>query len=180
MNANTLELPTKNNTNFSMANRLGLCMPISYNSSDVVFRKNNDSDRMITYSSNVVDSHNSNYQKTVEYLLKIDNTDCEEEENEWGATRPTRYAWQRGHEILREIEKIMKFNFPLGFASLNNDGGIELIWTNYKTRNEIRLSIPSSNEDQISLFVWNEANDKSNLFFNISIGSIIQALYSNY
>jgi len=120
--------------------------------------------------------NDNNYQVTKQRLLDIDDPNCEEEEDDWCKTRPTKFAKEKSLEILQQIEETMQSDFPLGFASLNHDGGIELIWTNRKTQNEARVEIPSSNKEQISLYVWDNADDTSKLLYDPSIDLIVENL----
>ena len=153
----------------------------SYNSGmPIKVYTSQDSLVTIRNSSSVITAQNSNYQRTKQLLLEIDDTDCENDEDEWGATRPTRYAWQLSLEILQEIEKLMQTYFPLGFASLDSDGGIELVWKNYKTTNEIRISVPATNKVDISLYIRYYSNEKSKLLANPSINQLVIALQFLY
>jgi len=151
---------------------------VSYKGSSVRIA-NTNINSMISNSSKVIFTNN-NFQRTIDRLHEIDNTDCEDNEDDWGATRPTRYAWQHGLEILHKIKKSMLSGFPLGFASLNCDGGIELIWKNHDIKNEIRLTIPSCNKINMSLYIRNYSNENSKLFAKPSVDLIVKALQFLY
>jgi len=152
----------------------------SYKTIRVIISDVPDNNYRIINSSSVINAQSSNYQKTLQSLFEIDNTDCEEDEDEWGATRPTKYAWQLSLEILQQISEQIRFDFPLGFASLESDGGIEIIWKNYSTKNELRISIPSHEGSNLSLYIRNLGNGKSKLFANSSIKRIVRALQFLY
>jgi hypothetical protein len=131
-------------------------------------------------SSNVITAQNRNYQITKQRLLEIDDTSCEDGEDDWGATRPTSFAWQKSLELLHEIEKYMKSNFPLGFANLASTGGIDLIWKNRRTENEAILFIPSKKDENISLYIGNLSDEKSKLWINPSIQLLVTVLQFLY
>ena len=88
----------------------------SYKTIRVIISDVPDNNYRIINSSSVINAQSSNYQKTLQSLFEIDNTDCEEDEDEWGATRPTKYAWQLSLEILQQISEQIRFDFPLGIA----------------------------------------------------------------
>jgi hypothetical protein len=148
----------------------------SYNSSNSVQIFKNESNVMIINSSSVITTQNSNYQRTEQQLLGIDNTDCEEYEDEWGATRPTPYAWRVSLEILQKLGKLMTEDFPLGFASLESDGGIEIIWKNYNTKNEVRLLIPSCNDIDMSIYIRHYGYEGSKILSCPSINQLVRVL----
>ncbi|TYQ25558.1 hypothetical protein PseudUWO311_15135 [Pseudanabaena sp. UWO311] len=131
---------------------------------------------VVSNSSNI----NSSYQITKQRLLDIDDTSCEDNEDDWGATRPTHFAWQKSLELLQEIEKYMKSNFPLGFANLASTGGIDLIWKNRKTENEVIVFIPSTENENISLYIGDLSDKKSNLWINPSIQVLVTVLQFLY
>lgn len=130
----------------------------------------------IVGSSNVVTTQNSNYQKTSQRLLEIDDTSCEDGEDDWGATRPTRFAWQQSLELLQKIEKRMTSNFPLGLASLASTGGIDLIWKNHKKENEVIVFIPSNENENISLYIGDLSNGESKLWVDPPIELLVRVL----
>lgn len=130
----------------------------------------------VSNSSNI----NSSYQITKQRLLEINDTSCDGGEDDWGATRPTSFAWQKSLELLQEIEKYMKSDFPLGFSSLASTGGIDLIWENSKKENEVIVFIPSKDNENISLYIGELLNGESKLWTNPSIKllvSVLQFLY---
>lgn len=147
-------------------------------------RISNRSSFMVTSPSNIVesriDSFNTNYQKTLQRLEEIEDMDCECDEDEYGATRSTHYARESSRTILKEIARSMKSDFPLGFASLDSTGGIDLVWKNHQTKNEINVFIPSSLNKNKSLYIRNFDNGKSRLFINPSIKLLVKALDSLY
>jgi len=131
---------------------------------------------VVSNSSNI----NSSYQITKQRLLEIDDTSCEDGEDDWGATRPSSFAWQKSLELLQEIEKYMKSNFPLGFANLASTGGIDLIWKNRRTKNEVIVFIPSKKDENISLYIGNLSDEKSKLWINPSIQLLVTVLQFLY
>jgi hypothetical protein len=134
----------------------------------------------IVSSSNVITTQNTNYQKTKQRLLEIDDTSCENAEDDWGATRPTRFAWQQSLKLLQEIEKSMTSNFPLGFASLASTGGIDLIWKNHKKENEVIVFIPSNEGENTSLYIGDLSNGESKLWIDPSIKLLVTVLQFLY
>ncbi|MFM7602370.1 MAG: hypothetical protein ACKO7R_14430 [Pseudanabaena sp.] len=121
---------------------------------------------------------NSNFEITKQHLFEIDNTDTdsEEVEDEWGAIRPTKYAWKLSLELLQQIFNQISTNFPLGFASLEENGGIELIWKNYLTKNEVRVSIPPNQNIDMTLYVRDIGNGKSEFYASSSFYQVVKAL----
>lgn len=153
------------------------CAKPSYNSNKPIkmFASKN-MPNVASNSSNI----NSAYQITKQRLLEIDNTNSNEDEDEWGAIRPTRYAWKLSLEFLRQIFEQIIFDFPLGFANLESDGGVELIWKNHLTKNEVRVSIPSCEGTDISLYIRNFDKGKSKLFASSSVDRVATALQFLY
>jgi len=127
-------------------------------------------------SQNIATVQASNYQKTKARLLEIRDPDAESDYDDWGATNPTDYAWDFSLKILQELEKLMPSSFPLGFASLNSEGGIELVWKNHEFNNEIRLSVPSRQELDMSLYLRKNSYGESQLLSRPSIKQLAETL----
>jgi len=171
-NMNTISLAKQENKPHMIT-----CAKSSYNSGNPIkiFASKN-MPNVASNSSNI----NSTYQITKQRLLEIDNTNSNEGEDEWGAIRPTSYAWQLSLEFLQQIFEQIIFDFPLGFASLESDGGVELVWKNRSTKNEVRVSIPSREGTDISLYIRDLGNGKSKLFASSSVDLVAIALQFLY
>jgi hypothetical protein len=152
------------------------CVTNSYNSKKPIGVFELKNMPTIVSGSNVITTQNSNYQKTRQRLLEIDDTSCENAEDDWGATRPTRFAWQQSLELLQKIEKRMTSNFPLGFAGLASTGGIDLIWKNHKKENEVIMFIPSNEDENTSLYIGDLSNGKSKLWSDPPIELLVTVL----
>lgn len=151
-------------------------LTLSYSSGKPVQIFENESNVVIINSSSVITTQNSNYQRTEQQLLGIDNTDCEEYEDEWGATRPNPYAWKLSLEILQKLGNLMADDFPLGFASLESDGGIEIVWKNYNIKNEVRLLIPPCSDIDMSIYIRNYGDEGSKILTYPSINQLVRVL----
>ena len=156
----------------------------SYNSSNSVINFVAGNMSSVGICSNVITAQNSNYQTTKQRLHDIDDISLEDDEDDWGVTRPTTFAWKNSlkilEEIKQEIENLKYFGFPVGFASLDSDGGIELIWKNHATKNEVRVSIPSHEGNDISVYIRNLGNGESKLFTISSVNQVVRALQFLY
>ena len=172
----TISITAKENTSLPIA-----YIKSSYNSGEPVKVFVSKNMPTIGNSSNVITAvQNSKYQKTKQRLLEIDDVNCEEDEDDWGVTRPTTFAWQKSLKCLEEIEKYMQSNFPLGFANLASNGGIDLIWKNHKKENEVIVFIPSKEDENISLYIGDLSDGKSKLWINPSIQLLVIVLQFLY
>ena len=66
-------------------------------------------------------------------------------------------------------------NFPLGYASVDSRGGVNLVWKNRVLDREIRFNYPASS-DGYSPSIYSREGDDSSLKLNPSIGEIADQL----
>jgi hypothetical protein len=70
----------------------------------------------------------------------------EDEEDEYGALRPTSHAFRTALNLIIEASFLLMDGYPFGCASTDSEGGIRIEW--FKTTGEIRLVIPASKEKE--------------------------------
>ncbi len=119
---------------------------------------------------------NNNFQTTFKRLLELKE---EEDELEFPDDEeiytPTEFALSGSIDLLIELYFLLGENFPLGYASVDSRGGVNLVWKNRLMDKEIRFNYPAS-PDGYSPSIYSREGDDSSLKLNPSIGEIADQL----
>lgn len=76
----------------------------------------------------------------------------EEDEDDYGISKPTPYAFDTVWNLVSEVSELMGNSFPKASASTDDEGGIRLTWNRLEPEREIRLICPSTPSKQTYLY----------------------------
>ena len=111
---------------------------------------------------------NQNFRKTFQRLWELQIAEDEIDQDDDEILVPTEYALSHSIDLLIEIYYILGDSFPLGYASVDHRGGINLIWKCRELDQEIRFNYPAY-PDGLQSSVYYRKKDESELINNPNI-----------
>lgn len=106
---------------------------------------------------------NPDFDLTLKRLLELKEIDPDLDENDEDEIYyPSDYAFSHSIQLLNELyKKILGDGFPRGYASVESQGGVDLIWNNPQLDKKVWFEFPVN--DSLESSVYYQIGDKSNL-----------------
>jgi len=105
---------------------------------------------------------NPDFDLTLKRLLELKEIDPDLDENDEDEIYyPSDYAFSHSIQLLNELYKILGDGFPRGYASVESQGGVDLIWNNQQLDKKVWFEFPVN--DSLESSVYYQIGDKSNL-----------------
>lgn len=120
------------------------------------------------------DLTNRNFKVTFERLWELKDID-EDVEEEDEIFCPSEYAFSTAIHLLFDLSQRVGELFPLGYASVDSQGGANLIWRCREQDKEIRLNLPYAAQPLHSS-VYVRQNSESRLIDNPSVTQLANLL----
>ena len=120
------------------------------------------------------DLTNRNFKVTFERLWELKEID-EDLEEEDEIFCPSEYAFSTSIHLLLELYKRVGEVFPLGYASVDSQGGVNLIWRCKEQDKEVRFNLPHTSQ-LLHSSVYLRQNSESNLIDNPSVTQLANLL----
>ncbi len=105
---------------------------------------------------------NPDFDITLKRLLELKEIDPDLDENDEDEIYyPSDYAFSHSIQLLNELYKILGDAFPRGYASVESQGGVDLIWNNQHLDKKVWFEFPVN--DSLESSVYYQIGEKSNL-----------------
>ena len=93
-----------------------------------------------------------------------------EEEDEYGISQPTDYAFKTVMNLVLQVHSLMGNSFPRASASTDDEGGISLDWASLDKERQVSLFCPFSPDKKA--YIYHEKSDEYAVDYDVSTANL--------